>query len=184
MLGTKSGCAAILVLLLMSGCNQQKPERKISYPASKTVDVVEDYHGTKVADPYRWMEDLDSKEVADWVRAQNDVTNRQLAALPMREHFKERITQLWDYPKTGIPRREGGRYFYSKNSGLQAQSVLYALQCTNEAIMNLSQHLQLLEATQLVRGINEVVHHGYELNADAQSGANMQTFLTQAAQHE
>jgi hypothetical protein len=66
----------------------------------------------------------------------------------------------------------------------QTQSVLYALQCTNEAILNLSQHLQLLEAAQLVRGINEVVHHGYELNADAQSGANMQTFLTQAAQHQ
>jgi hypothetical protein len=63
------------------------------------------------------------------------------------------------------------------------QSVLYALQCTNEAIINLSQHIQLLELAQLVRGINEVVHRGYGLNADAQSGANMQTWLTQAAQH-
>jgi prolyl oligopeptidase len=124
-LGTKAGVAAILAFVLMSGCNQQKAERKIDYPATKTGDVVEDYHGTKVSDPYRWMEDLDSKEVVDWVKAQNDVTNRELAALPMREHFKERITQLWDYPKTAIPRREGGRYFYLKNSGLQRQAPLY-----------------------------------------------------------
>jgi prolyl oligopeptidase len=109
----------------MCACNQQKTERKISYPPTKKVDVVEDYHGTKVTDPYRWMEDLDSKDVADWVKAQNEVTNHELAALPMRDHFKERITQLWDYPKTGIPRKEGGRYFYVKNSGLQRQSPLY-----------------------------------------------------------
>ena len=64
------------------------------------------------------------------------------------------------------------------------QSVLYAVQCTNEAILNLSQHLQLVELVLLVKGIDDVVHHGYNLNADAQSGANMQTFLTQAAQHQ
>jgi hypothetical protein len=64
----------------------------------------------------------------------------------------------------------------------QAQSVLYAVQCLNEAIMNLSQHIQLLEVAQLVRGINEVVHRGYDFNADAQSGANMQAWLTQASQ--
>ena len=81
-------------------CNQSKPERTVSYPATKTVDVVDDYHGTKVADPYRWMEDLDSKDVADWVAAQNKVTFAELDALPMREYFKQRITKLWDYPKT------------------------------------------------------------------------------------
>src|SRR5947207_2712872 len=95
------------------------------YPPTMKGNVTDDYFGTKVADPYRWMEDLDSKEVADWVVAQNDVTNRELAALPMRDHFKERIKQLWDYPKTGIPRREGSRYFYVKNSGLQRQAPLY-----------------------------------------------------------
>jgi prolyl oligopeptidase len=115
------GCTA---LILMS-CNQSKPEQTASYPATKTVDVVDDYHGTKVADPYRWMEDLDSKDVADWVAAQNKVTFAELNALPMREYFKQRITKLWDYPKTSIPRKEGGRYFYLKNSGLQKQAPLY-----------------------------------------------------------
>src|SRR5215831_1446559 len=109
----------------MSGCNQPKQERRVSYPPTKTVDVVEDYHGTKVADPYRWLEDLDSKDVAEWVAAQNKLTFDELSKLPMREHFKQRITQLWDYPKTGIPRREGDRYFYVKNSGLEKQAPLY-----------------------------------------------------------
>jgi prolyl oligopeptidase len=109
----------------MSGCEQKTPQRTVSYPVTKTVDVVEDYHGTKVSDPYRWLEDLDSKDVADWVATQNKLTFSELALLPMRDHFKQRITQLWDYPKTGIPRREGGRYFYTKNSGLQRQAPLY-----------------------------------------------------------
>jgi prolyl oligopeptidase len=97
----------------------------LHYPPTKKVDLVEDYHGTKVADPYRWMEDLDSKDVADWVAAQNRVTESLLTALPMRETFKRRITELWNYPKTGLPRREGGRLFYTKNSGLQRQAPLF-----------------------------------------------------------
>ena len=71
------------------------------------------------------MEDLDSKPVADWVAAENQLTFGYLAKLPLREHFRKRITELWDYPKVGIPIREGGRYFYSKNSGLQRQAPVY-----------------------------------------------------------
>src|SRR5258708_2562555 len=71
------------------------------------------------------MENLDSKQVADWIAAQNQVTFAYLANLPMREHFRKRITELWDYPKVGIPALEGGRYFYTKNSGLQRQSPIY-----------------------------------------------------------
>ena len=71
------------------------------------------------------MEDLDSKQVADWVAAENSVTFSYLAKLPMREPFRKRITTLWDYPKVSIPVREGGRYFYAKNSGLQRQAPLY-----------------------------------------------------------
>ena len=98
---------------------------KLSYPVAKKGDVVDDYFGTKVADPYRWMEDLDSADVAAWVAAENDVTFDYLSKLPRRERFNQRITELWNYPKVGVPVREGGRYFYQKNSGLQRQSPLY-----------------------------------------------------------
>jgi prolyl oligopeptidase len=116
--------AAGVSLLVVSSCRQASLP-KVSYPATQKGDVVEDYFGTKVPDPYRWMEDLDSKPVADWIAAENKVTFDYLAKLPMREHFKRRITELWDYPKVSIPVREGGRYFYSKNSGLQRQAPIY-----------------------------------------------------------
>jgi prolyl oligopeptidase len=98
---------------------------KIAYPATAKGDVVDDYFGTKVADPYRWMEDLDSPAVAAWIAAQNKVTFDYLAKLPDRDRFNKRITELWNYPKVSVPVREGGRYFYTKNSGLQRQAPLY-----------------------------------------------------------
>src|ERR1700747_1195986 len=86
------------LLLAITACRQNDPS-KISYPDTKKIDVVDDYFGTKVADPYRWMESLDSPDVAAWVAAQNRVTSDYLARLPLREHFKQRITELWNYPK-------------------------------------------------------------------------------------
>ena len=99
--------------------------QRLQYPASKKGDVVEDYHGTSIPDPYRWMENLGSTETVAWIRAQNAVTNGYLEKLPYRETLRKRITELWDYPKVSLPYREGGRLFYRKNSGLQKQSVLY-----------------------------------------------------------
>ena len=121
-----SKAAIPLLIMLTAGC-EQAPQAgpKLSYPQTKKGDLVEDYHGTKIADPYRWMEDLDSKDVAEWVAEQNKVTEAQLGALPARERFKQRITELWNYPKTGLPERENGRYFYAKNSGLQRQAPLF-----------------------------------------------------------
>ena len=115
-------CAPILIQV-------QVPN--LRYPESRKGDVVDEYFGTKVPDPYRWMEDLDAKEVATWVATQNKVTFGYLQGLPLREHFRKRITELWDYPKTGLPRREGGRYFYSRNSGLQRQSPVYLRESVN-----------------------------------------------------
>jgi len=116
--------ATSLLLLALAACRQDTPP-KISYPETKKGDVVDDYFGTKIADPYRWMESLDSGEVAQWVAAQNKVTFEYLDKLPLREHFKQRITELWNYPKVSVPVREGARYFYLKNSGLERQSPLY-----------------------------------------------------------
>jgi prolyl oligopeptidase len=115
----------VLTACLSSCTNSTVKDTSIAYPPSAKGDVVDDFFGTRVADPYRWMEALDSREVADWITAQNRVTTAYLDTLPMRARFRERITQLWDYPRVGIPVREGGRYFYDKNSGLQRQAPLY-----------------------------------------------------------
>ncbi|HEX8183534.1 MAG TPA: prolyl oligopeptidase family serine peptidase, partial [Blastocatellia bacterium] len=105
-----------------SGVQEQK---RISYPETRKVDQTDDYFGTKVADPYRWLENLDSEETKAWVEAQNKVTFSYLNEIPVREQIKQRLTKLWNYEKYGIPFKEGGRYFYSKNTGLQNQNVLY-----------------------------------------------------------
>ncbi|HEY3787586.1 MAG TPA: S9 family peptidase, partial [Urbifossiella sp.] len=102
-------------------------EAKLKYPETKKVDVVDDYHGTKVVDPYRWLEDdvRESKDVAAWVEAENKVTNAFLEGIPQRESIKKRITTLMDYEKISAPFKVGGKYFSSRNSGLQNQSVFY-----------------------------------------------------------
>lgn len=97
-------------------------------PATRTVAHTDDYHGVQVADPYRWLEAIESPDVAAWVRAQNAVTMPYLASLPGRAVFKARITALYDYARTGVPFWEGGRWFYTKNTGLQRQSPWYMRQ--------------------------------------------------------
>ena len=98
-------------------------------PVSKTIDHVDEYHGVKVPDPYRWLEDdvRTSKDVADWVTAQNEVTFGFLESIPQRKPIQQRLTELWNFERVSPPSQSGGRYFYSKNDGLQNQSVLYVL---------------------------------------------------------
>ena len=91
-------------------------------------DVVDDYFGTKVADPYRWLEDDNSQATAAWVEAQNKITSEYLSSLPAREKIKSRLEQLWDYPTEGAPSKHGNWYYISRNSGLQNQSVIYRKQ--------------------------------------------------------
>ena len=111
-----------LVALLMTSILDAQ---SITYPPARKGDVVDDYHGTKVADPYRWLEDVDSPETRSWVEAENRVTFAYLEQIPERERIRRRLTALWDYPKYGAPFKKGGRYFFFKNSGLQNQAVLY-----------------------------------------------------------
>ena len=105
----------------------QSPSQSFVYPSSRKADQVDDYHGTKVADPYRWLENPDSEETKAWVEEQNQITFSYLGEIPVREQIKQRLTQLWNYEKYGSPFKEGDRYFYFKNDGLQNQSVLYTL---------------------------------------------------------
>ena len=97
------------------------------YPRTERVEQSDNYHGTLVADPYRWLEDPDTKSTKAWVKAQNEVTNSYLATISQRHSIQQRLTQLWDYEKYGTPFQRGERYFYFKNNGLQNQSVLYTL---------------------------------------------------------
>ena len=99
----------------------------LTYPVSKKTDQLDNYHGTNVADPYRWLEDANSAETKSWVDAQNKVTQAYLAQIPQREAIRQRLTQLWNYERYSVPEKEGGRYFYTRNDGLQNQSVLYTL---------------------------------------------------------
>src|SRR5919198_2212710 len=119
---TTTRVLSTLALLMTSILDAQS----ITYPPARKGDVVDDYHGTKVADPYRWLEDVDSPETRNWVEAENRVTFAYLERIPERERIRRRLTALWDYPKYGAPFKKGGRYFFFKNSGLQNQSVLYA----------------------------------------------------------
>jgi prolyl oligopeptidase len=112
--------------LVLLSATELRAEPPLGYPASKRADIVDDYHGTRVADPYRWLEQLDSSETQSWIDAQNRTTHEYLEALPLRRALQERITVLWNYPKISVPLREGGRLWYRKNSGLQRQAPVYS----------------------------------------------------------
>ena len=112
-------CAALLI------AGSAAAQQKINYPQAKTVDVVDDYFGTKVADPYRWLEDDNSSETAQWVQAENDITQAYLSKIPFRDKIRARITELANYAKMGTPFYVKDKIYYFYNDGLQNQSVLY-----------------------------------------------------------
>ena len=120
----------VMGTITLMGCNQQpkQPERYSvkAYPETrKDTTVVDDYFGTKVADPYRWLENDTSAETAKWVKAQNEVTQDYLSHIPFRNAIKDRLTQIVNYERYSMPSKKHGRYIYSKNDGLQNQSVIY-----------------------------------------------------------
>ena len=116
---------AIPLFLLLACANPQVVDCELTYPTTRSGDVVDNYHGTEVADPYRWLEDDMSEETAAWVGAQNEVTFSYLQQLPGRTKIEERLTELWNYEKLGAPSEHGGQWFWSRNNGLQSQSVIY-----------------------------------------------------------
>jgi prolyl oligopeptidase len=130
-----------LICLLVACTSAPKAERTpaaeapaapaFQYPAPARGDVVDDYHGTSVADPYRWFEDAGSQATRDWVTAENELAQPYLERLPQRAWLGERLKQLWTYERFGVPQREGGNYFFLRNDGTQDQSVLYVADALN-----------------------------------------------------
>jgi prolyl oligopeptidase len=118
-----------LVLLasaaLPAAASCQKARERLSYPVTRTVDQVDDYFGTKVADPYRWLEDDNAPDVKAWVQAENSVTFGYLDKIPFREKIRKRLTEIYDYPRYSSPFRAGEYYFFYRNDGLQNQAVCY-----------------------------------------------------------
>lgn len=104
-------------------------ENGLSYPSTRRIPHVDRYHGVEVPDPYRWLEEdvRKSKDVADWVAEENKVTDAYFKTIPQREAIQKQLTDLWNYEKFSAPFKRGGRYFYTRNDGLQNQSVLYTL---------------------------------------------------------
>ncbi|MBA2623224.1 MAG: S9 family peptidase [Chthoniobacterales bacterium] len=113
------------ILLLSLQLASAKEPGGFNYPEPPKSDQADDYHGTKVADPYRPLEDADSPASQKWIEEQNKLTFGFLESVPERKRINERLTALWNYEKYGVPYREGGRFFFTKNTGLQNQSVLY-----------------------------------------------------------
>ena len=97
----------------------------LAYPSAVRGDVVDNYHGTSIADPYRWLEDPAAAPTREFVRAQNALAQPWLEALPQRPWIRQRLTELWNYERVGVPRLKGGKYFFVRNDGTQNQSVLY-----------------------------------------------------------
>ncbi len=116
--------AAGLVLSL-SACQRAEPPLKLEYPVAKQVEQYDNYHGTQVADPYRWLEDDNAADTQDWVKQQQALAEQYFASIPSREPLRNRIGELWNYARFGAPFKHGERTFFFKNDGLQAQSVLY-----------------------------------------------------------
>lgn len=148
--------------LAWSASNQLNAEdAKLIYPDTRRSDQVDDYHGHEIADPYRWLEDVDSDETRAWVKSQNEVTFGFLERVPQREALKRRLTELWNYERFGLPHHRGGRYFYSHNDGLQNQSVLYVAESLD------AEPRELLDPNKL-SGDGTVALAGYAISDDGQ----------------
>src|SRR5688572_13760507 len=120
---------AVAIALAALSCTTDTPEPtpempKLTYPTTESGPQVDDYHGTQIADPYRWLEELDAESVRAWVTRQNQVSRPLLDSLPVRGAIEKRLTELWNYERRGVPTHRGDRFFWSHNDGLQNQDVL------------------------------------------------------------
>ncbi len=115
---------ALILLAVLSGA---ATAAGISYPDAPRGNQADNYHGIRVADPYRWLEELDSPRTRQWVEAENRLTESWLKRFPAREKYRQRLTELWNFERYSVPWKEGGRYFFTRNDGLQNQSLVYTM---------------------------------------------------------
>jgi prolyl oligopeptidase len=145
------------------------------YPPTRKVDTTDNYFGTKVSDPYRWLEDDNSEETKEWVKRQNDVTNTYFAKIPFRADVKKRLEELWNYPKYTSPFKKGKYYYYYKNDGLQNQSVLYRQNAIDAAPeVFLDPNKLSADGTAALAYIEFSQNGKYAVYAIAQSGSDWQ----------
>jgi prolyl oligopeptidase len=123
--------AIILITLLIPMMTLLSAAQTLTYPQARRTDQIDDYHGTKVADPYRWLEDTDSAETHAWVEAENKLTFGYLEHIPYRQAIRDRLTKLWNYERFTTPSQHGGRYFLHHNTGLQQQDVVLVAESVN-----------------------------------------------------
>lgn len=119
----------LLIAILLVSCTQQK----WNYPKTRKTDQVDDYFGTQVPDPYRWLENDTSAETARWVQAENELTFSYLEKIPYRDKIRARLSEIWNYERKSSPWWAGGHYFFTRNDGLQNQSVYYMMESPDSA---------------------------------------------------
>jgi prolyl oligopeptidase len=154
-------------------------DTKVNYPLTRRVDLVEDYHGTTVADPYRWLEDdvRTSAEVAGWVAEQNKVTDAFLSTIKERDAIKARLTELWNYERYSVPSKHGHRYFFTKNDGLQNQSVVYTAEpLDSEPLMLLDPNTWSKDGTVAMAGLAVTEDGNKAAYAVAEAGSDWNTW--------
>ena len=145
----------------------------VTYPVTKKVDQQDSYFGTTIADPYRWLEDANSAETHHWVVEQNKLTQSYLGTIPEREAIKQRLTKLWNYERFSTPTRQGGRYFYTRNDGLQNQAVLYTVKkLTDEPRLLLDPNTLSADGTVALAGTSISPNGKFLAYATAASGSD------------
>ncbi|MDR0732616.1 MAG: prolyl oligopeptidase family serine peptidase [Dysgonamonadaceae bacterium] len=157
-------------LMILGTC---RAETKLVYPATEKGNTVDNYFGTEVPDPYRWLENDTSPAIAAWVEAQNRVTGEYLAKIPFREQLKRRLTDLTNYERIGIPQKKHGKYYFFKNNGLQNQNVLYVKDSLNgEAAVLLDPNTLSDDGTVALSGISFSNNGKYMAYTVSRSGSD------------
>lgn len=168
---------AIVAASAVIACKKQAPkEEKMAYPESKKIDSVFDYHGTKVTDSYMWLEGDGTDEVKDWIEAQNQFTSNYVDSIPYRNKIYDRMKEIFDYPKYSAPSKEGDYYFFSKNDGLQNQSVIYYQKgLDGESQVFLDPNTLSEDGTVALTGMSFSTDHRKVIISTSKSGSDWQT---------